>query len=437
MPSTQTVTGPACRFSALWIATASKTEPPGLLSRRSTGVPSGSAPSSARETPSPRRRRRRSRHRSPLPHRSPGRGSHTSLPCRHSCSVDRIGRRGAVVRIVAGAIAGLGPRCRRRAGALRLAGARAVAQAEACRARGVGGVLAVHFLDVVAGRLDHLAPRGDAGLHCQHLRLDVLQRIDPVPARRDPLHRPHLYRRIGVERARQHRGLEPAQPDHAAELVHDHAMLQLADAAAELDEFGAQGRVVRLPDVAGDEMIGQPQRGRDRQQRAVLERLVAAADIGRGRELHVLARQQHLHRAGLEARNGGAVEIRLGLSHHGLFGRGLGDEAREHRRGLLPVELGVVVLVEQEQPHHGRRDMRQSPDLARIDRPVDVQHVGRRHAHRLRDHRSLVGAVTRMPAAEVVGHPPPDPVELDPAADAVAVGRRLGLLEGQHRKRPV
>jgi hypothetical protein len=59
-------------------------------------------------------------------------------------------------------------------------------------------------------------------------------------------------------------------------------MLQLADAAAELDQFGAQGRVVRLPDVAGDEVIGQPQRGRDRQQRAVLERLVAAADIGRG-----------------------------------------------------------------------------------------------------------------------------------------------------------
>ena len=55
MPSIQTVTVPSWRFSALWIATASKTDPPGLLSRRSTGVPSGSAPSSARnpfaETP--------------------------------------------------------------------------------------------------------------------------------------------------------------------------------------------------------------------------------------------------------------------------------------------------------------------------------------------------------------------------------------------------
>jgi hypothetical protein len=55
MPSIQTVTGPSCRFSALWMATASKTEPPGLFSRRSTGVPSGSPPRSARnpfaETP--------------------------------------------------------------------------------------------------------------------------------------------------------------------------------------------------------------------------------------------------------------------------------------------------------------------------------------------------------------------------------------------------
>ena len=49
MPSIQTVTVAACRFSALKIATASKTEPPGLFSRRSIGVPSGNAPSSARK----------------------------------------------------------------------------------------------------------------------------------------------------------------------------------------------------------------------------------------------------------------------------------------------------------------------------------------------------------------------------------------------------
>jgi len=38
----------------------------------------------------------------------------------------------------------------------------------------------------------------------------------------------------------------------------------------------------------------------------------------------------------------------LRFTEQRLFGRGLGDEAREHRRSLLPVELGVVVLVEQE-----------------------------------------------------------------------------------------
>jgi hypothetical protein len=76
--------------------------------------------------------------------------------------------------------------------------------------------------------------------------------------------------------------------------------------------------------------------------------------------------------------------------------------------------------------------MRQAPDLARVDGAVDVQHIRRRHAHRLRDDRPLVGAVARVAAAEVIGHAPPDRIELDPAADAVAIGRGLGLLEGQH-----
>ena len=86
--------------------------------------------------------------------------------------------------------------------------------------------------------------------------------------------------------------------------MRDHPVLELLHAAAELDQFGAQARIVGLPHIAGDEVIGQPQRGRDREQRAVLERLVAAADIGGARELHVLAGQQHLQGAGLEAGHG-------------------------------------------------------------------------------------------------------------------------------------
>lgn len=76
--------------------------------------------------------------------------------------------------------------------------------------------------------------------------------------------------------------------------------------------------------------------------------------------------------------------------------------------------------------------MRQTPDLARVNRAVGVQHILRRHPHRLRKDRSLVRAVARMAAADMIRHASPDPVELDPAADAVAGGQRFRLLERQH-----
>ena len=106
--------------------------------------------------------------------------------------------------------------------------------------------------------------------------------------------------------------------------------------------------------------------------------------------------------------------------------------AREHRRGLLPVKLRIIILIEQKQPHHRRGHMRQAPDLARIDGAVDVQNVPGEDPDSIRHRDPLVGAVARVTAAEVIRHPPPDPVELDPAADAIAVGGCLGLLEGQH-----
>ena len=76
--------------------------------------------------------------------------------------------------------------------------------------------------------------------------------------------------------------------------------------------------------------------------------------------------------------------------------------------------------------------MRQAADLACIDGAVDVQHILSGHAHRLRDHRSLIGAVARMATAEVIGHAPSDAVKFNPAADAIAVCRSFGLLERQH-----
>ena len=76
--------------------------------------------------------------------------------------------------------------------------------------------------------------------------------------------------------------------------------------------------------------------------------------------------------------------------------------------------------------------MWQAPDLARIDGAVDVQHILGRNAHGVGGRDALIGAVAGMAATEVIGHPPPDQVELDAAADAVAVPGGLGLLEGQH-----
>ena len=76
--------------------------------------------------------------------------------------------------------------------------------------------------------------------------------------------------------------------------------------------------------------------------------------------------------------------------------------------------------------------MRQATDLTRINGAVDVQHIFGWHAHGFRYRDALIRAVARMTAAEMIGHPPPDQVKLDPAADAVAVRGGLGLLEGQH-----
>ena len=128
----------------------------------------------------------------------------------------------------------------------------------------------------------------------------------------------------------------------------------------------------------------------------------------------------------------GTVKVGLAFSHHRVFRGRLGDEAREHRRRLFAIEFGVVVLVEQEQPHHRRRNMRQAPDLARVNGTVDVQHFLSRHADGVRNGQPLIRTVPRMAAAEVIGHPPPDQVKLDPAANAVAVWIRFRFLKGQH-----
>ena len=83
--------------------------------------------------------------------------------------------------------------------------------------------------------------------------------------------------------ARQHGHVHPARPDRAAQLVDHHRMLPGRDAAAELDQGDPRVREVPLGGVAGEIAIGHAQRRADLQQRAVLERLVGAAGVRRGR----------------------------------------------------------------------------------------------------------------------------------------------------------
>ena len=114
---------------------------------------------------------------------------------------------------------------------------------------------------------------------------------------------------------------------------------------------------------------------------------------------------------------------------HDVVGPGPGDEAREHRRDLLPVELGVVVLVEQPQPDHRRRHPRHAADLALGDRVEHVADLLGRHPHQLA--RAALADIARVGAVEVVGDPAADPVELDAEDDLVAVGQGLAFAERQ------
>ena len=107
------------------------------------------------------------------------------------------------------------------------------------------------------------------------------------------------------------------------------------------------------------------------------------------------------------------------------------DEERVHRRDLLPVELGVVVLVEQEQLHDAGREARDPAQLAGIDRIDDVHDLGGRDPHDLAG-KPGIGHVARVPAQEVVGDAPPDRIELDPLPDDVAAGHDLVPIQRQH-----
>jgi len=98
----------------------------------------------------------------------------------------------------------------------------------------------------------------------------------------------------------------------------------------------------------------------------VLERLIAAADIG-GLETSILTRQQHLQIVpGSRLAMAAAVEIAYAFPHHPVL-RVLGPlvieaSGKHHPGGLLAVKLGIIITARAEEPHHGGA----TPDNPRI-----------------------------------------------------------------------
>ena len=66
-----------------------------------------------------------------------------------------------------------------------------------------------------------------------------------------------------------------------------------------------------------------------------------------------------------------------------------------HCRDLLAVELGIIILVEQEQFHDASGKARDTTELPGIDRIDDVHDLGGRNAHRLSSH-TRIGEIAGM-----------------------------------------
>jgi hypothetical protein len=116
--------------------------------------------------------------------------------------------------------------------------------------------------------------------------------------------------------------------------------------------------------------------------------------------------------------------IWVALTHQRIF-RGLArDEAREHRRGLLAHQFGIIVLVELVELHERPGQPRFTADLSGAQRAEQVQDVPRGDPDRIQTARTghrCQRAIARMALIQVVGDPPSKAIELDPGADHVAV----------------
>ena len=160
-------------------------------------------------------------------------------------------------------------------------------------------------------------------------------------------------------------------------------MLVGLDAAAEFEQRQPRVRVVRLQHVVRQIRVRHAERRRDLQQRAVLERLVGLPHVGRRGGLHLFARLEHGDLPGLQIDRALVVLVASFDGIERLGRRRRRDEQRVHRGDLLPVELRVVILVEQEELHDAGGEARHAAQLPGVDRVDDVHDLEGRHANDL------------------------------------------------------
>ena len=299
------------------------------------------------------------------------------------------------------------------------AAARAVwpkVEAQPLRALAVGGDLGIHLFGVVAALGNRLGPALEPGADRQDLGLHVLHRIDVVELRRQPF-AAEIGVRVPVEVPRgqiagQHRQPHEPLPDRAAEQMHDHVVLQLLDAAAELDQPGADRGIGHALQVARDQFVGQAQPRRDGAQVVLHEGRVGVV-LGRVRKADVGAGRQRDQAAGLHAHGQRAAGV--GAGEPARRAVGIGDEAGEQRRDLGLHQRGILELVELVQPQQHRREPGDPAQLARRERLEQVQAIGGGDAERV--HAERPQRIARAGGQDPVGDPATGGIELDARAD--------------------
>ena len=145
------------------------------------------------------------------------------------------------------------------AGAGRPAGVGVEGDAEGIELGVDRGDLGQHLRRLVALAGDRLLQRHDAGAHREDVGLDVLHRIDRLEARRGPVGGDVAVGQLARGLRRQHE----APPDRLAEAGDQQLPLQRLHPAAELDQPGPDRGVVHLAEVAGQQLVGEPDAGGD------------------------------------------------------------------------------------------------------------------------------------------------------------------------------